>query len=222
MTRAISTTWDGHEAALTNLSTLVHACPSSNTLLYGLLDAAIDSSLYARLIQEPKSSHVTCLFDGKPALEYGSVAPYLMELNPDSPLTRDWLGWGWQRNWGIWLASHQSLARVKTHLKKFLFVKNIDGKAYFRYYDPRVLPQVMRIFTDAQLAEFFGLDGRVRIESWFTLSGAQSVGKPQETRLIGYRPSVKFIDRFTGVSGLDEKTWPWQMAQPPAENSPEP
>ena len=198
--------WESNSAATLNAATLAHACGQDRVALYGLIDAAVDPTLYARLLQEPKTSEVTCLFDGDPKRQYGAVAPWLLTITTESHLVYDWLSWGWRRNWGIWLAARQPIARVKTHLKKFLFIARPDGRTYFRYYDPRVLPQAMQLFTDAQRAEFFGLEGSVHIQSWFTVSSPLANG---QVSLIGYRAAQKLLDKLAGVSNVDEQRWPW-------------
>ena len=56
------------------------ACPR-RAQLYGLIDSAVDESLYPRLLQEPTQSQVTCLFAGNPAISYRNVAPYLLKFD---------------------------------------------------------------------------------------------------------------------------------------------
>ena len=190
-----------------NMRALLQACPTKNTPVYGLIDTAVDDSLYAQLMQEPPDSQVTCLFDRDAAIRYRNVAPYLMVLNLHSPLAATWLDLAWRRHWGVWLTSGQPLGQIKAHLKKFLFVKTAtSGKAYFRYYDPRVMQQIMPIMDFEQRGSFFGLDHKPMPDAFFTATQQAH----QEPILQRYQPSQNRLMRWANVSGFDTDTWPWQ------------
>jgi hypothetical protein len=81
-----------------------------------------------------------CLYRGELEPDLAEVAPYLVKLRQQSPLT-DWiLGEGWGRHWGIFAITPVGLEALRRHLRGFLRVKDSTGKIlYFRYYDPRVL-----------------------------------------------------------------------------------
>lgn len=205
-------------APLANLQTLVHARPNDDAVLYGIVDSAADPMLYTRLKQEPEISQITCLFDGHAALSYAAVAPYLMTINLESPLTRDWLAWGWRLHWGVWLSSCQPIDRIKMHLKKFLFVKKPGGRSYFRYYDPRVLPQAMKIFTDHQCTQFFSNASRITIDAWFAtnnhvISPYSFAPSDHSVELACYRLKNLLLDRITGISSLRIETLPWDESE---------
>lgn len=197
--------WSG--TARHNAQALARACPGKNVVLYGVIDAAVDDSLYAQLMAEPPSSQVTCLFEGAPAIRYRNVAPYLMVLNPQSPLAALWLDHAWVQHWGIWMCSAQPLELLKAHLKKFLFVKTAtSAKAYFRYYDPRVLQQVMPIMSYLQRGSLFGLDHKPMPDAFLSVRHE----KDHSPVLLRYRPSQGRLMRLASIGGLETDHWPWQ------------
>ena len=64
-------------------------------------------------------------------------------------------------HWGgaeaIYLLSPLPRARLRHHLRKLTLVEMPGkGAVYFRFYDPRVLREVLPVFDDAQRAQFFG------------------------------------------------------------------
>jgi hypothetical protein len=193
--------------ALVNLKTLLKACPGgSDTKLYGLIDAAADRTLYERLLSEPVASTVTCLFEGDPALRYRNVAPYLITINKASPISHDWLNGEWTNHWGIWLSTEQPLSLLKAHLKKFLFVQTPRSqKALFRFYDPRVLGQVMPIMTPGQRGDIFGLNYKHMPDALYAVvpNGARTV-------LQRFTPKQNFLVRLANASLFHVDELPWQ------------
>jgi hypothetical protein len=112
--------------------------------LYGLLDAAQDSQVLA-LIHEGDRPFQS-LYQGPSAIAMASVAPYLVQLDPEQALLEQLVSKGWGRNWGIYLRSRLPLAEVRRHLRHFTMVEPPDGRPiYFRFYDPRVF----RVFIPA-------------------------------------------------------------------------
>lgn len=206
-----SITWS--ESALCNLQTLLQACPQSGTQpqgrLYGLIDSAADDTLYSMLMAEPQRSQVQCLFDGVPGLRYRNVAPYLLELHQASPLSLRWLEKGWRTHWGIWLCTARPTAELKAHLKKFLFVRKADrSKALFRYYDPRVMDQVLPTLTAMQCGEFFGLNHKTMPDAVFTVRPGRT-GLP--VSLKRYQPRSHLLLRMTGVGIYDTEDFDWRF-----------
>jgi hypothetical protein len=207
------------DEALANFKILAGARPTSSAGLYGVVDAAIDPLLYPRLLAEPVTSQVTCLFDGQAASDYASVAPYLLVLHQESPLTHDWMRWGWRHHWGTWMATTQSPERIKRHLKKFLFVKQRNEKSYFRFYDPRVLQKVMEIFTDQQRGDFFGLNYRPMPHAWYCIVKKNHDQRDlnfselrNEFQLRRYMPGKGFAAMVSGACRLQANDWPWNTS----------
>jgi len=107
-------------------------------MVYGVLDGASVPNLLDRLY-ENEPEHV-CLYRGELKPDLAETAPYLVRLSLDTPFTEWVLSQGWGNHWGIFASAPVELEDLRKHFRKFLMVKNPEGKqVYFRYYDPRVL-----------------------------------------------------------------------------------
>lgn len=195
-----------------NYQTLLGGCPAvtkgEQPRLYGLIDSASNDEIYPLLMAEPPRSQVHCLFDGDPGLRYRNVAPYLMEIHQASPLSLRWLTQGWHQHWGIWLCTARPVAELKAHLKKFLFVHKADKtKTLFRYYDPRVMDQMLPTLTPLQCGEFFGLNYKPMPDAVFTVRPDHS----SITKLKRYLPRHHLLLRVTGVGVCDSEEFDWQL-----------
>lgn len=107
--------------------------------LYGVLDCAIDPSLYEHAVRlEPEWA--VCLFE-RVVDRVRRASPWLVELSPSDPLSRAWRGAGWDKNWGVLLSSRADMKTVKLRLKRFTQARLPDGAGpvLFRFWDPRVL-----------------------------------------------------------------------------------
>ena len=205
------------EPAQQNVQTLLKARTTQgankSTVIYGVIDSAADDTLYEQLMREPAKSQVTCLFEGALAIRYRDTAPYLLALNLDSPLTLAWLDSGWRQHWGIWLSSAQPAAVLKAHLKKFLFVQTAKKeKAYFRFYDPRVMNKIMLILDSEQRGKFFGLDHKATPEAIFTagqpIGQAATAGQPPV--LQRFTPKQNLVMKLGNSCELQTDQWAWQ------------
>jgi hypothetical protein len=107
-------------------------------ITYVVLDGASVLGLLDRL-SEQRPRHV-CLYRGEFPLDLAICAPYLVQLDRESPFT-DWLlRTGWGHHCGIFAVTMADLQAMRSHFRRFLIVKDPDDKRlYFRYYDPRVL-----------------------------------------------------------------------------------
>lgn len=106
-----------------------------------------------------------CLFTGDLAEELEDVAPYLgrlASLGPEAQaVVEDLLA----RHLGILVTlppplgndESTSFAAVHRHFRKFNVVYGPEGKPlFFRYYDPRVIVDVLKVLDEQQLNSFFG------------------------------------------------------------------
>jgi hypothetical protein len=134
-----------------------HLFPSeSESNTFAVLDGASIPGLLEQLYAEPKPEYV-CLYRGELEPDIAEVAPYLARLEPTHPFTAWLFAEGWGRHWGIFALSRSGLKAVRTHLRKFLKVKDAEGRQlHFRYYDPRVLRLFLPACTAQELADFFG------------------------------------------------------------------
>lgn len=96
-----------------------------------------------------------CLYDGDAADDFWDTAPYLMKV--DAHLLGEVRDKLWPEPWGWFLQADVDLAATKHHLKRFLFVRDQDGKElYFRFYDPRVVEPFLEFSSAVERQHFFG------------------------------------------------------------------
>src|SRR5713226_9129724 len=106
--------------------------------VYAILDGASIADLPGRL-RAAKEDHC-CLYRGELEPDLAEVAPYLVKLRRDSPLTHFIFAKGWGKHWGIFAVTPVGLEALRRHFRRFLRVRDHGGQVlYFRYYDPRVL-----------------------------------------------------------------------------------
>jgi len=122
---------------------------------YAVLDGASVPGLLDKL-HEAKEPWA-CLYRGELEPDLAEVAPYLVKLNRESPLT-DWiLTEGWGNHWGIFAVTPAGLEALRRHFRRFLRVKDHTGKIlYFRYYDPRVLQVYLPTCNAPEIRFVFG------------------------------------------------------------------
>lgn len=199
------------DSAQHNVEVLLKARTTSKTVIYGIIDSAADDTLYDQLMGEPAKSQVTCLFEGAPAIRYRDTAPYIFALNLDSPLSLAWIERGWRQHWGIWLTSAQPLSLLKAHFKKFLFVQTAKKeKAYFRFYDPRVMNKIMLILSPEQRGQLFGLHHKAMPEAIFTAVPPSGQLANQLPILQRYIPKQSGLMKMGHASDLQADQWVWQ------------
>lgn len=123
---------------------------------YTILDGAAIPDLLDHLYGDPRPEFV-CLYRGELEPDMAECAPYLVQLQPDTPFT-DWLlAEGWGKNWGIFALAPVDLKTLRKHFRTFLMVKRMDGKQlYFRYCDPRVLRVFLPTCDRGELVTLFG------------------------------------------------------------------
>ncbi|MEO0751475.1 MAG: DUF4123 domain-containing protein [Pseudomonadota bacterium] len=155
----------------------------SNVPLFALLDAARIMGLPERL--DASVLEHACLFKGRAQEDLGDVAPWLVKLDRDHPLTRGLFSEGtapwhlWQTGTYILMRSSASLPSLVTHLRRFTGFRDEDGKwLYFRFCDPALL----HLYLDASDANcragLFGMPNGPSIAQiiytlgtdWFALS----------------------------------------------------
>lgn len=134
------------------------------TGLYAVLDGARDPRIHKLVNASELAWH--CLYAGRLPAALLEVAPYLVQVQPDTAFLRTLLVAGWGRAWGIWLISAAPLDELRRHLRRFLQVKDERGRLLlFRYYDPIVLTTFLPTCTAAELAELFGPIDAFLVES---------------------------------------------------------
>lgn len=123
--------------------------------LFAVLDAARDERIL-ELLHESVDDHRS-LYEGVKGQALADVAPYLVCLRRDSGLLSRLVEEGWGRSWGIFLTSRQSMKHVRRHFRRFLLVEEDEtfARMYFRFYDPRVMREIMPIATTRQKDTLF-------------------------------------------------------------------
>lgn len=154
---------------------------STGSTVFALLDAARDPGVVPLLAGG--DCPYTSLYRGQSAATYGSYAPYLVQLAPESRVTDRLLQDGWGTSVGLFLGTSLTPEALSHHLRHFLFVTLPNGKrAYFRFYDPRVMRTFLPTCTGEQLDEFL----RDAID-WFIVEGNDADSAQVFSRLHGAR-----------------------------------
>lgn len=123
--------------------------------IFALLDGARDTRIYSKLA-ESKVEAVS-LFRGQQAEELAMVAPYLVPISREGPLTEWLITYGWGNNWGILIEAPIALSELRRHLQSFVMAYGPDGKPmFFRYYDPRVFRVYLPTCNESELKTVFG------------------------------------------------------------------
>lgn len=123
--------------------------------LFAVIDGAQVSGLLGVLAELTPPND--CLFAGKLDPSVARVAPYLVELERGSSFA-DWLlDRHWAQNACIFLRGTVELDPLRKHLKGFTMAKLPDGqRAFFRFYDPRVLRVYLPSCNAEEVETLFG------------------------------------------------------------------
>lgn len=122
---------------------------------YAIVDGASCDELISHL--DEMEPDYWCLYAGELESDVEAAAPHLVELVRGAPFT-DWL----LRNmfgphWGIVLRSPLDIRAMRKHFRTFLLVRDPSGSSlYFRYYDPRVLKNFIRIGAPEKVSRILG------------------------------------------------------------------
>jgi len=134
-------------------------------LPYLLIDCA---GLEGGLAALPKGlfSELECLFTGELAQELADVGGYLGRLKALDDATRRQLQTWFEQGVALMLllpeqragqGEEPNFSALHRHLRKFNVIYSPQGKPLFwRYYDPRTLPEVLETLEGAQLRAFLG------------------------------------------------------------------
>lgn len=123
--------------------------------VYVILDGASVPHVLGLLHNRPEE--VACLYRGELEPDLAAMAPYLVKLRKDSPLTTTILKEGWGQHWGVFVITPVGLEALRRHLRGFLRVRGPEGNVlYFRYYDPRVLPVFLPTCYAREIQTIFG------------------------------------------------------------------
>ena len=124
--------------------------------LFAILDAAREPRVLELLRLSGCPFH--CLHQGKRAAEMEIVAPYLVPLASQINLLQQIVTEGWGKAWGVFFTCSQPVELIGHQLSRALMValEGDETEVYFRYYDPRVLREILPILDAQQLEQFSG------------------------------------------------------------------
>lgn len=128
-------------------------CKRPDSGIFAVLDACDEPRVPS--MARNHSPEISCLYQGEAEINFGHEAPY---LSPATPALLEWVHENlWLDPWGILLASSSTFDEVRQHLRRYILVKNAQGREmFFRFYDPRVLPMFLVTCADGDAAKFFG------------------------------------------------------------------
>lgn len=120
---------------------------------YAILDAAKVVNL-PELLEHSGLEH-RCLFKNQAQEDYGDVAPWLVELNPDSRLLRQLFtraegpGHFWDAEAAVFLRSRSGIDQLWRHLRKFTQLRDAHGRMrYFRFWQADLLLDILSCDTN--------------------------------------------------------------------------
>jgi hypothetical protein len=158
-TRRIMTgaTFQKRQAASQVLWRIGNADDADPQTAWGIIDAARDPTIYARLRQGGPDLSIAPLYEGDAAMELAAVAPYLVELPPAEPVFTWMFEAGWGRGWAVFLWSGSPMQVLRAHLRRLLRVRTEQQQSLlFRFYDPGVLRMFLPTCDARQLEQIFG------------------------------------------------------------------
>ena len=139
------------ESSLQELEELARREPGT---LFAVLDAC-DEPRVPEKVKELGDERAVSLYRGWAEEDYWAIAPYLVQVDE---VMLQWIVENlWDTPWGIFAVAQTDLAKLRTHFRRFLKVLDPDGKElYFRFYDPRVLPEFLATCSLEEIGRFFG------------------------------------------------------------------
>ena len=122
--------------------------------LYAIVDACDQPAVPVKAEELGKDLAIS-LYRGTPDEDYWAIAPYLLRVDTD---VFDWIVKKlWQEPWGIFVVSEADMQTLWKHFQNLLTVELPEGEQlYFRYYDPRVLPNFIQTCIPAEINDLLG------------------------------------------------------------------
>src|SRR5215467_2929919 len=132
-----------------------HLFSDEDSNVFAALDGASVPELLSKLYGLLPEFECILRVDLEP--DMAEVAPYLVQLYPNSEFTKWVVTHGWGQHWGIFVVSGADFRALRNHFRSLLTVYDVTGKPMlFRYYDPRVMRSYLPTCDAAELATVFG------------------------------------------------------------------
>lgn len=120
--------------------------------LMALLDATHEPTIL-KLLQDSGEVFQSLYEDPKSA----AIAPYLVNLPPQSSLLQQMVRSGWGHGWGVYLTSRVALPQLRDYFRRELMLRLPDGVELFsRFYEPRYFRTFLDTCTAAEAEKYFG------------------------------------------------------------------
>lgn len=124
-------------------------------LTYAIFDGARNPDVVPLVMGSKLPARCLYVGDIDPALV--RVAPHLVRLSRNDPKSKALIERAWGESWGIFLRSTETLEGLHRHFRRFLRVRDEEGRRMlFRYYDPRVFRVYVPTCVQAELDYVFG------------------------------------------------------------------
>jgi hypothetical protein len=150
-----------------------HVWPRQGMATFVLLDGAGIPGLLDKLYGTA-GLEFECLYSGELAPGVAEVAPYIARLAAGTDFAA-WVLAGWGEHRGIFahVPEDVELPVLRRHFRKLSMVYGPDGRSLlFRYYDQRVMNDILPTCDAAQLNDMFGPVHRYVVECEGTGTGA--------------------------------------------------
>ncbi len=143
-------------------STLEEVFSFDEAHVYAVVDAAKVFGL-PELLNASGLEH-RFLYYGHAEEDWGDVAPWLVRLDPNHGLTRQFFLAGedeaslsFQKSVALFLISTEGFDAVSAHLRRFTKMKAEDGRVLMlRFYDPVTFLDLLEVMPASQVAELHG------------------------------------------------------------------
>jgi len=124
--------------------------------VYAVLDGALNEELFFTLTVMLNELPYISLYAGEDKENLEEVAPYLVELEKESELTK-WILDNYKEEWGFFIQSPQDLHTIHEELSQRVKIKDetTNNNLFIRFYDPRAVEKYIKLQTKEELKEFF-------------------------------------------------------------------
>jgi hypothetical protein len=127
-----------------------------NEHLYAIIDTWIYKE-FLDIIDIEGEENISILLKEPYLQGYEEAAPYLIEMDIDTPLFLELLEASLKENWMSFVISSKTLESLARELREMIvpFSQHHEQEIIFRFYDPRNLSNYIHIHDEDELEEFY-------------------------------------------------------------------